>query len=107
MDRALAERSVALCRRGPLNEAEVLRFGDASLPVGRAAHGTRAQLRDRRCAGSLHVDERLQRASSHGLGFVRVAGGECCYQEQHSAEGMDACEYRGHEGADEAPWVRL
>src|SRR5271157_840751 len=36
-------------------------------------------------SGALHVDERVQRASSHGLGFVRAAGGECGHQEQHSS----------------------
>ncbi len=46
-------------------------------PSGALAHGPRAQLLDRRRARPLHVDERLQRASSHGLGFVRLAGGEC------------------------------
>ena len=54
------------------HQAEVLRAGDAALPVRRVAHGTRAQLLDRRCARPLHVDERLQRASSHGMGFVRA-----------------------------------
>jgi leucyl-tRNA synthetase len=65
-------------------------LGDASLPFRRAAHGARAQLFDRRRAGALHVDERLQRAASHGMGFVRAAGGECGHQEQHSAQGVDA-----------------
>ena len=36
---------------------EVLRAGDAAVSLGRAAHGTRAQLRHRRRPGALHVDE--------------------------------------------------
>src|ERR1700692_418069 len=104
---ALAKRSNAIRGRSSSDEAEVLRVGDASLPFRRAAHGPRAQLRDRRCAGTLYVDERLQRPASDGLGFVRVAGGECGDQEQYSAAKEDAREIRGPEGADEVPRFSL
>src|SRR3989442_5618369 len=46
---------------------EILRARDAALSFGRVAYGTRAQLFDRRRSCALHVDARLQRASSHGL----------------------------------------
>ena len=76
------------------------------IPRG-AAHGTRAQLRHRRRPGALHVDERLQRASSHGLGFVRPARRERRHLQQHAAARVDAAQHRRHEGADEAPRLRL
>ena len=86
---------------------EVLRAGDAALSLRRAAHGARAQLLHRRRAGALHVDARLQRAASHGLGFVRPAGGECRHREQHAAARLDAAQHRHDEAADEAPRLRL
>src|SRR5271167_1199751 len=107
MDGALASGPVAICRRCPPDQTEVLRIGDASLPIRRAPHGTCAQLFHRRCSRPLHVDEWLQRAPSHGLGFLWAAGGERGHQEQRSSQGVDTGEYRGHEGADEAPWIRL
>src|SRR5450755_668921 len=98
---ALAAGLVTLCGRSALHAAEILRAGNAALSLGRIAYGTRAQLRHRRRAGALHVDERLQRASSHGLGFVWPPGGECGHPEQYAAPRVDAAQYRGHEGADE------
>ena len=88
-------------------QEEVLRARNAAVSLGRAAHGTRAQLLHRRRAGPLHVDERLQRASSDGLGLVRLARGECGDSEQHAAARVDAAQHRQHEGADEAPRLRL
>ena len=90
-----------------LDQEEILRARNAALSLGRAAHGTRAQLLHRRRARPLHVDERLQRASSHGLGFVRLARGKCGDPEQHAAARVDAAQHRQHEGADEAPRLRL
>ena len=107
MVRALAAGRVALRRRTALHQAEILRPRNAALSVRRAAHGTRAQLRHRRRARPLHVDERLQRASSHGLGFIRLAGRERRHPEQHAAARVDAAQHRRHEGADEAPGLRL
>src|SRR5580704_5117044 len=52
-------------------------------------------------SGPLHLDERLQRASSHGLGFVRLARGKRRHPEQHAAPRVDAPQHRQHEGADE------
>ncbi len=89
MVRALAAGRISLRRRAQLHQAEVLRAGNVALSLGRPAHGTRAQLRHRRRARPLHVDERLQRASSHGLGFVRPSRGECRHFQQHAAARVD------------------
>ena len=86
---------------------EVLRAGDAAVPLGRAAHGTRAQLRHRRRPGALHVDAGLQRAAPHGLGLVRSAGRERRYRQPDAAARVDAAQHRGHEAADEAARLRL
>ena len=86
---------------------EVLRAGDAAVSLGRAAHGTRAQLLHRRRAGALHVDAGLQRASSHGLGFLRAARGERGHPEPDSAREWTLGNIAKHEGADEAPGLRL
>ena len=66
-------------------------------PSGTLAHRPRAQLLDRRRAGALQVDARLQRAASDGLGCVRPAGGECRDQEQDAAARVDPVEHRGDE----------
>src|SRR6185369_5232200 len=105
--RALAAGLFSLCRGAALDPAEILRARNAALSVGRASYGTRAQLRHRRRPGALHVDERLQRASSYGLGFVRTAGGERRYPEQHAAARVDVTQHRRHEGADETPGLCL
>ena len=107
MVRALATGRFALSRRVPFDAPEVLRARNAALSFGRAAHGPRAQLRHRRHPRSLHVDERLQRASSHGLGLLWLAGGKRSHPEQHPAARVDASQHRQHEGADEAPGIRL
>ncbi len=107
MVRALAAGPVPVRCRTPLHATEVLRARNAALSLGRAAHGARAQLRHRRRAGSLHVDERLQRAPSHGLGFFRSSGRERGHPEQHPSPRVDAAQHRCHEGADEAPGLCL
>ena len=86
---------------------EVLRAGDAALSFGRAAHGTRAQLRHRRRPGALHVDAGPQRASPHGLGFVWAAGGERRHRQPDAAARVDAGQHRQDEAADEPPGLRL
>src|SRR5579863_5307977 len=103
----MAAGRVTLCRRAPFGEEEVLRSGNAALSLRRAAYGPRAQLFDRRRTCPLHVDEWLQRAASHGMGLVRIAGGECGDFEQHAAARVDIAQYREHEGANEAPGLRL
>ena len=107
MVRALAAGPSSLRRRAGLEQEEVLRAGNAALSLGRAAHGPRAQLLDRRRASPLHVDERLQRAASHGMGFVWLAGGERRDLEQHASARVDLAQHREHEGADEAPGFAL
>src|SRR5579864_2852852 len=107
MVRTLAAECRSLRGRARLGKEEILRARNAALSLGRAAYGTRAQLCHRRRAGTVHVDERLQRASSHGLGFFWLAGGKCGNPEQHAAAAVDAAEYRQHEGANEAPRIRL
>ncbi len=89
------------------DQAEILRAGDVAVSFGSAAHGARAELLHWRRARPLHVDERLQRAASHGMGFVRIAGGERRYFRQNSAARVDASQHCQHEGADEAPGFRL
>src|ERR1700756_2866141 len=108
MVRALAGGPGALrCGTGGFGEEEVLRARNAAVSLRRAAHGARAQLFDRRRAGPLHVDEWLQRASSHGVGFVWLARGKRRDLEQYSAARVDAAQHRQHEGADEAAGLRL
>ena len=104
---AMAAGSDALCRGTGFREAEILCPGNAALSFGRTAHGTRAQLFDRRCACPLHVDERVQRLASHGMGFVRAACGECGDFGQRAATRMDAAQHCQYEGADEATRVRI
>ena len=60
---------------------EMLPYPSGALHMGHI----RPQLLHRRCPRALHVDERLQRAPSHGLGFVRIAGRECGHPEQHAS----------------------
>ena len=107
MVRALAKRCAALCRRAAHRQKEILRSRNVALSLRRAAHGTCAQLLHWRRARALHVDERLQRASSHGLGFLRLARGKRGHPEQHAAAPVDAEQHRENEGADEAPRLRL
>jgi hypothetical protein len=107
MVRPLAKRSPALRRRASLRQEEILRARNAALSLRRAAHGPRAQLCHRRRARPLYVDERLQRASSHGLGFLRFARGKRRHSEQHAAAPVDSRQHRQDEGADEAPRLRL
>ena len=94
-------RALARCRLlqggGELREAEVLRAGNAAVSERHAAHRPHPQLLDRRRAGALQVDARVQRAASDGLGRVRAAGGECRHREQAAAARMDAAEHRGDE----------
>ena len=86
----MAARSRALCGGGQFHQAKILRAGDVALSFGGLAHGTCAQLFDRGRARPLHVDEWLQRPSSHGLGFFWPARGKRSNQEQHAAAPMDA-----------------
>ena len=68
-------KNAELYRADPeLRRAQILRGRDASVSQRAPAHGARPQLLHRRCAGALYVDARLQRAASHGLGRVRIAG---------------------------------
>ena len=76
-------------------------------PSGQLHIGPRAQLRDRRCAGALHVDARAQCAAPDGVGCLWAAGGECGDQEQHAAAGVDACQYSGDAQADAAARAEL
>ena len=85
-------------RRTP-SKPKYLRARDAALPERHAAHRPRPQLRDRRRAGALQVDARLQRAAPDGLGRLRPAGRERRDQEQPASARVDAAEHRG----DEAP----
>src|SRR3984885_16229328 len=107
MVRTLAKRSRSLRRRTAYHKKEILRARNAALSLGCPAHGTRAQLRHRRCPGALYVDEWLQRASSHGMGFLRLAGRERRHPEQHSAAPVDPWQHRQNEGANEPPRLRL
>ncbi len=92
-----------------LRQAQVLRAGDAALPQRPVAHGTRAQLLHWRRARPPHVDARLQRAASHGVGCLWAAGRERRAQAQYPSARVDALEHRRHEGADGAarPGLRL
>ncbi len=104
---ALAAGCLALRRRAGFDQKEILRGRNVALSLGRAAHGARAQLRYRRRTRPLHVDERLQRASPHGMGFVRLACGERGHLGERATAAVDAQQYRKNEGADEAPGFRL
>ena len=66
-------------------------------PSGRAAYRAYPELFDRRRAGPLHVDARVQRAASDGLGCVRAAGRKCRDREQAAAARVDARQYREDE----------
>src|SRR5579864_8880958 len=107
MVRTLSAGCRALRRRTRLGEEEILRARNVALSLGRSAYGSRAQLCHWRRTSSLYVDERLQRASSHGLGFLWPTCGKCGDPEQHAAAPVDVAEYRQHEGANEAPRLRL
>ncbi len=61
---------------GQLAQAEVLRPGDVSVSIGRAAHGPRPQLRDGRCPGKDEADAGFRGAAPVWLGRVRAAGGK-------------------------------
>ena len=108
MGRALEGRP-ELYRADPdSHRAEILRGRDASLSERPPAHGPRAQLRDRRRAGALHVDARLQRAASDGLGCVRLARGKRGHQAaaRIRASGRIS-EDRRNEAADASHGVQL
>src|SRR5689334_13168937 len=107
MVRALAAGRIALRRRAALYPAKILRPGNAALSLWRIAHGTRSQLRHRRRFGPLHVDEWLQRPPPDGMGFFRTPRRERSHPEQHAPSRVDAAQHRRHEGADEAPGLRL
>src|SRR6185312_7434022 len=104
MARALAGRG-ALPGRGELFEAQVLCARNAALPERRAAHRAHSELFDRRCAGPLYVDARVQRAAPDGLGCVRTTGRECGDQEPDAAPRVDALQYRENEA--HAPALRV
>ena len=84
-------------RRSP--EAQVLLRGDASLSVGQAAHGARAQLHDQRRALPLHAHEGLQRPLPDGLGRLRPARRERGDGERRAAGEVDVGQHRLHEAA--------
>ena len=52
-------------------------------------------------------DAPIQRASPHGMGFVWLARGKRRHLREHSTARVDARQHRQHEGADEAPRLRL
>ena len=102
---AVLEPKCRISDLGRSRQAQVLRLGDAALPVGGAAHGPRAQLRDRRRPSSLQAHAGIPRPASHGLGLVRPASRKRRHQEQTRPALVDPREHRGHEAA--AKHVRL
>src|SRR6476660_8388757 len=98
----MAERPIAISRRSQLQTAQVLRSRDAALSLRCAPYGTRTQLLHRRRFSATHVDARLQRASSHGMGLLRTSRGKRRHSEQHPAARLDSRQYRQHESSDEA-----
>ena len=92
-------------RRGHL-AAEVLLPVHAAVPLGRAAHGPRAQLHDRRRDQPSPPHVRLQRAAADGLGCVRPAGRKRRDQEQHRAGEVDLRQHRPHARATAGAGLR-
>ena len=76
-------------------QAEVLPAGDAAVPVGQSAHGPRPELLGGRRRRVVQAAERIQRAASDRLGFVRPAGRGRGDQTRRESARMDRGEHRG------------
>ena len=104
MARAVAGRHL-LQGRGEFLAAEILRAGDAAVSQRHPAHRPHPQLRDRRRAGALQVDARLQRAAPHGLGRFRTARRKRGHRQPAASARLDARKHRRHE--EDAPALRV
>ena len=80
-------------RRRP-QQAEEVRAGDVPVPVGRPAHGPRAQLLHWRRHRPLLQDARLRRAAPHRLGRLRPARRERRHQAQRPSGRLDVRQHR-------------
>src|SRR6185369_5418041 len=72
----------ALYAGGQFHQAKILRARNVALSFGGLAHGTCAQLFNRGRSRALHVDERVQRPPSHGMGLFWPARRKRSNQEQ-------------------------
>ena len=101
MASTLGARGTLSCRRRE-REAEVLLDGDAALSVGRSPHRPRQELRVRRCGGTHDAHAGIQRASSDGVGRLRIAGRECGDRSRRRSGGLDRRKHPQYAPPDQA-----
>ena len=96
-----------LPRRRRRPAPEILRPGDAAVPVGRSARRARQELHPRRRGRAHDAHARLQRHAPDGLGRVRLAGRERGDPARDRSRFVDALEHRQHAPPDQADGHRL
>ena len=83
-------------------DRQVVRPRDAPVPVGRAPHGPRARLHDRRRRRALPPPQRLHGAAPDGLRRVRAAGRERGDPRRRPPARRHRAQHRAHPRPDEA-----
>ena len=82
--------------------AQVLRPGDAAVPVRDAAHRPRTGVHARRRAGPLLPAHRFRGLEADGLRLLRAASGECCAEGGRASSRHRRAEHRVDPPDDEA-----